>query len=138
MTTYDEWMASKWSKVVWVTSCSVSLNDLRRHVSMNNLVLDHYTELRGDVPSGIQAELADSIVDRMVNVMSHTVVVTLMELPLLRLLRQVREGHIGGRQVDVIVLSKDLTPHTLRVDNTGEFVDVWPEGFFEERAKELF
>jgi hypothetical protein len=26
----------------------------------------------------------------------------------------------------------------LRVDETGEFVDRWPHGFFEERAKELF
>jgi predicted ATPase len=26
----------------------------------------------------------------------------------------------------------------LRVDETGEFEDRWPTGFFEERAKELF
>lgn len=30
------------------------------------------------------------------------------------------------------------TVRRLRVDETGEFVDRWPKGFFEERAKELF
>jgi len=28
--------------------------------------------------------------------------------------------------------------HQLRIDETGEFLDQWPHGFFEERAKELF
>ena len=26
----------------------------------------------------------------------------------------------------------------LRVDEEGEFLDLWPSGFFEERAEELF
>jgi hypothetical protein len=26
----------------------------------------------------------------------------------------------------------------LRIDQTGEFLDRWPRGFFEERAEELF
>ena len=26
----------------------------------------------------------------------------------------------------------------LRIDETGEFLDRWPRGFFEERAEELF
>ena len=26
----------------------------------------------------------------------------------------------------------------LRIDETGEFVDRWPRGFFDERARELF
>jgi hypothetical protein len=26
----------------------------------------------------------------------------------------------------------------LRIDETGEFMDRWPRGFFEERAEELF
>jgi hypothetical protein len=26
----------------------------------------------------------------------------------------------------------------LRIDDTGEFIDRWPRGFFEERAEELF
>jgi hypothetical protein len=28
--------------------------------------------------------------------------------------------------------------HALRIDERGEFLDVWPEGFFEERDPELF
>ena len=26
----------------------------------------------------------------------------------------------------------------LRIDETGEFIDKWPKGFFRERAEELF
>ena len=26
----------------------------------------------------------------------------------------------------------------LRIDETGEFIDRWPQGFFEERSDELF
>jgi hypothetical protein len=29
-----------------------------------------------------------------------------------------------------------ITP--LRVDETGEFIDRWPKGFFDERGDELF
>lgn len=28
--------------------------------------------------------------------------------------------------------------HHLRVDDTGEFMDIWPEGFFDGRMPELF
>jgi predicted ATPase len=71
---------------------------------------------------------------------------------LLRLLRRIRETGEGELPRDSFPC---LTPdriavfyvetsdgqtkvQNLRVDETGEFIDRWPRGFFEERAKELF
>lgn len=70
---------------------------------------------------------------------------------ILRLLRRIRETTENELPLDV----KELSPNDLsimyvdktdegvrfcklRVDETGEFKDRWPRGFFEERAEELF
>jgi hypothetical protein len=71
---------------------------------------------------------------------------------MLRLLRRIREKTEGGLPPG----TKGLTPNDLsviyvetgeddgasfqqlRVDETGEFLDRWPRGFFEERSGELF
>lgn len=70
---------------------------------------------------------------------------------LLRLLRRVREttegelpdGHPGltPDALSVIYVESDSGEcrlRSLRIDETGEFQDRWPKGFFEERAAELF
>lgn len=70
---------------------------------------------------------------------------------LLRLLRRIREtaaneleeGAQPLRPDDLSIQWVEASPsgttvRRLRVDETGEFVDRWPKGFFEERAKELF
>jgi hypothetical protein len=70
---------------------------------------------------------------------------------MLRLLRRVREatentlppGAIGLSADDVSVIYVEDTDEgvrfrPVRVDREGEFVDRWPNGFFEERAGELF
>ncbi|HDH05193.1 MAG TPA: DUF3696 domain-containing protein [Nitrospirae bacterium] len=70
---------------------------------------------------------------------------------LLRMLRRIRETQENELPVDAPSLSPDklsihyieqtekgmsITP--LQVDETGEFVNKWPRGFFEERDEELF
>jgi hypothetical protein len=70
---------------------------------------------------------------------------------MLRLLRRIRETSegllppaISGLRPDdlsvVYVESNQEGVHfrKLRIDQTGEFVDRWPHGFFEQRAEELF
>ena len=71
---------------------------------------------------------------------------------LLRLLRRIRETHDGDLEPGVFPSLKpaDLAVYYvwqnqgateaqhLPVDPTGEFAVRWPDGFFEERAKELF
>lgn len=70
---------------------------------------------------------------------------------MLRLLRRIEETHSGelpeGKpalrpdQVSVVFLEQvdgEVRATPLRIDETGEFVDRWPRGFFRERAVELF
>ena len=70
---------------------------------------------------------------------------------LLRLLRRIRETSENTLPPDVDGLTPDqlsifyVESHSdgcriseLRVDETGEFIDKWPRGFFEERDEELF
>lgn len=53
------------------------------------------------------------------------------------------EGHRGLKPKDIAVYHVNRTPNGvevshLRIDDTGEFVDDWPQGFFTERGEELF
>ena len=70
---------------------------------------------------------------------------------MLRLLRRVREqtedelppGTLGLTPDDLSVIYVESGPdgvrfRPLRIASDGDFVDRWPEGFFEERAEELF
>ena len=67
---------------------------------------------------------------------------------LFRSIREMTEGELPpgvlGLEADdlsvVYVESSDdgVRFHPLAVDKDGEFLDRWPQGFFEERAGELF
>ncbi len=70
---------------------------------------------------------------------------------LLRLLRRIEETHSGelplGKpalhpdQVSVVFVERvdgEIRATPLRIDDTGEFIDRWPQGFFDERDDELF
>jgi len=70
---------------------------------------------------------------------------------MLRVLRRIRETSEGNSEIGDSKLNPDqlaiyyvepgkggLTISQIRVDQDGEFLDRWPKGFFEERAKELF
>ena len=70
---------------------------------------------------------------------------------MLRLLRRIEEAHSGelpeGKpalrpdQVSVVFVEQvdgEVRATPLRIDETGEFIDRWPHGFFRERAAELF
>ena len=70
---------------------------------------------------------------------------------MLRLLRRIEETHdnelpegkppLRPRQVSVVFIEQvdgEVRATPLRIDETGEFIDRWPGGFFRERAAELF
>jgi hypothetical protein len=69
---------------------------------------------------------------------------------LLRLLRRIRESTNGDNSDGVDLYPEDIGIYFIEpgdettviakidVDDDGEFLDQWPRGFFEERAKELF
>lgn len=70
---------------------------------------------------------------------------------MLRLLRRIRQTSEGEMPPDTPSLTPDAVSviyvedgedgvklYSLRVDEEGEFIDRWPQGFFDERVEELF
>lgn len=60
---------------------------------------------------------------------------------ILRLQKLIRKGEL--KKEDVAVIYFDKTPNgtvatELRLNDNGEFIDPWPQGFFEESFKEMF
>jgi len=98
-----------------------------------------------------QCEMGDAIV-RAFNRGRFSIVETHSEHLLLRILRRVRqtsEGKVLDRELQcqpeaIAVLYFSPQPdgstqvHQLRVTRGGDFMDRWPDGFFEERSRELF
>jgi predicted ATPase len=96
--------------------------------------------------------LGDLLIAAIQEPRSHRFIVeTHSEHLILRLLRRIREtaakelpvDHPGLTPDDVSVIylergEEGTRSHRLAVDDSGEFIDNWPRGFFEERAKELF
>jgi len=83
-----------------------------------------------------QLELADLIIEWS---NEHNVVFcTQSEAIILRILRRIREGKLQPDQVDVWFADDNKEPIRLNIDTDGEFVDQWPNGFFDWRAEELF
>ena len=103
------------------------------------------------VHPAVQVRLGDLFIESL-HTRAHVLVIeTHSEHLLLRLLRRIREthdnelpdGHPGLKPKDVSVVFLEQAEGgcratQLRIDETGEFIDRWPRGFFEERAEELF
>jgi hypothetical protein len=105
------------------------------------------------VHPAVQVRLGDLFIDAAVGKRRGRVflVETHSEHLILRLLRRIRETAADGLPENAVaLLPKDLSVvyiengrdgvviRSLRVDETGDFVDEWPNGFFDERRSELF
>ena len=100
----------------------------------------------------LQADIGDLLIEAIQAPRAQQFLIeTHSEHLILRLLRRIREttdgelpeGHPGltPAQLSVIYVERGeegSKAHRLRVDESGEFIDRWPQGFFEERAEELF
>lgn len=107
----------------------------------------------------VAAKLGDLLVSSMLqegdwdteSTQSQSLIETHSEHLILRILRRVRQTthdelpeHIPPvKPDDVCVMWVDnmrggTTFQRLRIDDQGEFIDRWPQGFFSERAEELF
>ena len=59
---------------------------------------------------------------------------------ILRLQKLVREGKLSVDAISVVYVQKTSDGaicHDLRLDDNGDFIDDWPDGFFPERLEEL-
>ena len=100
----------------------------------------------------LQAELGDVFIQSALGENKNTLILeTHSEHLILRILRRIRETSDGTiedkrysiKAEDVQVLYVQPSPtgsiiHKLEITRDGEFTTKWPEGFFAERAKELF
>jgi predicted ATPase len=102
----------------------------------------------------IQVEIADLFIDGLSNGYSKKqyLIETHSEHIMLRMLRRIEETtkrksqhkeNLHLKPEDLSVLFFEQTENGVKVthlpvDETGEFTEQWPKGFFEERAEELF
>jgi len=99
----------------------------------------------------LQAALGDVLLDA-VNCGSSLIVETHSEHLILRILRRIRQANSGVPIADELKITPEMLSvfyfdpkpdgstqvHRLRVSPEGEFIDRWPNGFFEERDRELW
>ncbi|MDE0394254.1 MAG: DUF3696 domain-containing protein [Gammaproteobacteria bacterium] len=92
----------------------------------------------------LQAELADLIIANSEGRgEKQWLVETHSELLILRIQRRIREGTLDPSTVSVLYVDSDPTGESgstvtpLRLDENGDFMDEWPDGFFEEGFGEL-
>jgi hypothetical protein len=101
------------------------------------------------VHPAIQVELADLFARYAIEHNKLMLLETHSEHLMLRLLRRIREvddekieaQHLNKESVSVIYVqpTSDGTKFKrLYIDDAGDFVDEWPQGFFDERDRELF
>ena len=94
----------------------------------------------------LQASIADLMIDTIEEddgKRKQWIVETHSELLILRLQRRIREGKIKPDDISVLYVDPNdestegsaIIP--LRMDENGDFVDEWPDGFFDESFNEL-
>ncbi len=70
------------------------------------------------------------------------IIETHSEALMLRIQKRIRDGTIKSKDVQVLYVKQDPSGqsniHQLRLDKAGEFIDEWPDGFFEESFYEVF
>lgn len=100
----------------------------------------------------LQAELGDVFIESALGEPKNTFIIeTHSEHLILRILRRIREtaegelqqGRLPVKPQDVQVIyakptDKGAILHSIPISEDGEFLEKWPDGFFPERAKELF
>ena len=90
----------------------------------------------------LQADLGDLLVEAIKKEtrQKQFIIETHSEHLILRLQRLVRKQQIKPEDVSVIYVSRGpegAKAERLRLDEEGDFIDEWPNGFFAERLREL-
>lgn len=92
----------------------------------------------------LQSELADLLIESVdpTGRANQIIAETHSEHLILRIQRRIREGILDPDLVSILYIDQDDSggahAQTLRLDREGDFLDSWPNGFFEERLDEVF
>jgi predicted ATPase len=88
----------------------------------------------------LQTELGDLLIDSVNSLGNRFIIETHSEHLMLRLQRRIREGEITPDLISVLYVDRDEDGSVcleLRLDEEGDFIDEWPDGFFDEDYKEV-
>jgi hypothetical protein len=89
----------------------------------------------------LQSATGDLLIDTVTSGRAQVLVETHSEHLVLRLLRRVREGALAAGDLGLLYVDLDdagaAFVRRLEVDESGELVDGWPGGFFDERLAEV-
>lgn len=92
----------------------------------------------------LQSELADLLIESAdpAGRANQIIAETHSEHLMLRIQRRIREGVLDPDLVSILYVDQDdfgeAHVQPLRLDKEGDFLDSWPNGFFEERLDEVF
>jgi len=85
-----------------------------------------------------QIELMDLFCETLKTNKNEYLIETHSELLILRLMQLIKNKTISSEDVSINYISKDENGakiNNLKIDSDGNFVDEWPDGFFDERIK---
>jgi predicted ATPase len=109
-------------------------------VGKNQTVVIEQPELH--IHPKLQAEVGDLLMETIKPPHSNQYIVeTHSETLALRLQRRIREGKLPCESVSILYVDPQGSQSTvlpLRLDELGNFIDEWPDGFFEESYEEVF
>ena len=93
----------------------------------------------------LQTELAELFIEstRRDGFGNQVIVETHSEHLLLRFLAKIRDKEFDRANLSVLYVGRDkldgwADPVQLGIDENGDFIDTWPDGFFDERSREIF
>ncbi len=90
----------------------------------------------------LQAELGEFFARRTAEPYNNQVIVeTHSQYIIYRVQKLIRQGRLRPEDVSVLYVLKDAEGShclQLRLDDERDFIDEWPNGFFEEGYKEMF
>ncbi|WP_223509272.1 AAA family ATPase [Rahnella sp. GSA61A] len=89
----------------------------------------------------LQGHLGDYFIKSFTEKNNQWIIETHSEALILRLQRRIKEGKLSHKDICVVYVdptSQGAEVSELRLDADGDFIDEWPNGFFEDRFNDVF
>lgn len=108
---------------------------LQTYIKTNTLYLCNHTDAY--LHPKQQLKLASICIDATKN-NNKFLIETHSDYMLLRVLKQIRIGKYNKDDLNILYLRKETELYRIQVDEEGDFIDMWPDGFFNDRVAELY